>query len=98
MNFELQYSSTLRNMFTFSAFFYPNTKFIYGDGLPDFKAVKQSAIKLQAVLSNKRFEYLISILALCLSYNSLIEIFFYVDIFLSAMTVNGFLLWMTLIG
>lgn len=34
-------------------FFYPNTKFIYGDGLPDFKAVKQSSIKLQAVLSSK---------------------------------------------
>lgn len=34
-------------------FFYPHTKFIYGEGLPDFKAVKQSAYKLQAVLSNR---------------------------------------------
>lgn len=34
-------------------FFYPNTKFIYGDGLPDYRAVKQSAFKLQAVLSSK---------------------------------------------
>lgn len=34
-------------------FFYPNTKFIYADALPDFKAVKQSAYKLQAVLSNR---------------------------------------------
>ena len=36
-----------------AAFFYPNTKFIYADALPDFKAVKQSAYKLQAVLSNR---------------------------------------------
>ena len=56
-NFELKNSSTLRNIFAFSAFFYPNTKFIYGDGLPDFKAVKQSSIKLQAVLSSKRYKY-----------------------------------------
>lgn len=34
-------------------FFYPNTKFIYADALPDFKAVKQSAYKLQAVFANR---------------------------------------------
>ena len=36
-----------------AAFFYPNTKFIYADALPDFKAVKQSAYKLQAVFANR---------------------------------------------
>lgn len=37
-----------------SAFYYPNTKFVYGEGIPDFKAVKQSAYKLQAVLSSRK--------------------------------------------
>lgn len=34
-------------------FYYPNIKFMYADGLPDVKAVKQSAYRLQAVLSNR---------------------------------------------
>ena len=40
--------------FTVSAYYYPNTKFVYGEGIPDFKAVKQSACKLQAILSSRR--------------------------------------------
>lgn len=34
-------------------YYYHNTKFVYGEGIPDFKAVKLSAYKLQAVLSSR---------------------------------------------
>lgn len=37
-----------------SAFYYPNIKFMYAEGIPDVKSVKQSAYKLQAVLANRR--------------------------------------------
>lgn len=37
-----------------SAFYYPNIKFMYAEGIPDVKSVKQSAYKLQAVLVNRR--------------------------------------------
>lgn len=39
-----------------SAFYYPNIKFMYAEGIPDVKSVKQSAYKLQAVLANRRWE------------------------------------------
>ncbi|XP_048586717.1 myotubularin isoform X2 [Nematostella vectensis] len=34
-------------------FYYPNCKFVYADSPPDFKAVRQSACKLQAFLASK---------------------------------------------
>lgn len=34
-------------------FYYPNIKFMYAEGIPDVKSVKQSAYKLQAVLANR---------------------------------------------
>ena len=54
-NFPAQHFQSLTSTVNIilAAFFYPNTKFIYADALPDFKAVKQSAYKLQAVLSNR---------------------------------------------